>query len=149
MHNIPGGDHRFYNNLFVGGTGLSPYGSAALPMRMAGNVFLGGAKPAKQEAEPIVLPEFAPEVKLLDTADGHFLKIALGGAWAEQPRPLVTTDLLGKAWIPDLPFEQPDGSAYRLDRDYFGQPRNASSPTPGPLALKPDGTHVMKVWPKE
>jgi hypothetical protein len=36
---------------------------------------------------------------------------------------LVTTGLLGRARIPELPFENPDGSALAVDTDYRGKPR--------------------------
>ena len=45
----------------------------------------------------------------------------------------MTTELLGKASIPDLPFENADGSPLRLDTDYFGKQRNADNPFPGPF----------------
>ena len=46
LQKIPGGDDRFYNNIFVGDSGLAPYDKAAQPVQMAGNVFLKGAKPS-------------------------------------------------------------------------------------------------------
>ena len=36
----------------------------------------------------------------------------------------MTTELLGKAAIPNLPYEQPDGTPIRVNTDYFGKPRN-------------------------
>ena len=55
LRKTQGGDNRFFNNLFVGGTGLAPYDKATRPMQMAGNVFLKGAQPAKAEpgAHPV------------------------------------------------------------------------------------------------
>ena len=53
----------------------------------------------------------------------------------------MTTELLGRAKIPDLPFEKPDGSSYKLDTDYFGKMRNAESPFPGLFELPACGTH--------
>jgi len=32
----------------------------------------------------------------------------------------VTSAMLGKAVIPDLPYQQPDGSPIRIDNDYSG-----------------------------
>ena len=60
---------------------------------------------------------------------------------------MITTDLLGKASIPDLPYEQPDGSPYRIDSDYFGNSRNPSNPAPGPFASPPADRPRLKVWP--
>ena len=117
-------------------------------MRMAGNVFLKGAVAGKAEQAPLVLAEFDPGIKLVEEKDGVVLHITLDKAWAEkQPRQLVTTELLGKAKIPELPYEQPDGSPYRIDTDYFGKKRNAANPFPGPFELPEGGKQVLKVWP--
>jgi alpha-N-arabinofuranosidase len=148
LHNIPGGDSRFYNNLFVKPAGLASYDKAALPMQMAGNVFLEGAPAGKHEQDPLVLPAFDPGIKLADERDGVHLHVALDGAWpGRQSHPLVTTDLLGKATVPDLPFERPEGMPYRIDTDYFGRPRNVANPFPGPFELPAGGKHDLKVWP--
>lgn len=148
LRNIPGGDNRFFNNVFVNSDGLSGYDKAAQPMRMGGNVFLKGATPGKVEQTPLVLPEFDPGIKLVEEKDGVFLQITLDKAWVgKQPRDLVTTELLGKAAVPNLAYEKPDGSPYRIDTDYFGKKRNAANPYPGPFELPGDGRQVLKVWP--
>ena len=148
LRNIPGGDDRFYNNLFIEPAGLATYDSAAQPVQMAGNVFLKGAKSCKHEQEPTVLPEFDPGISLVEKADGLYLEISLDKAWTAKPtRQLVTTARLGRAKIPDLPYEQPDGSPYRLDSDYFGSKRDAANPYPGPFELPKGGKTVLKVWP--
>jgi len=149
LRKIPGGDDRFYNNLFIEPAGLAGYDKAAQPVQMAGNVFLKGAKPCKHEQDPLVLPEFDPGIKLVEKPDGLYVEVTLDKAWAEkQPRQIVTTERLGKAKIPDLPYEQPDGSLYHLDRDYFGGKRNTANPFPGPFELPADGKQVLKVWPQ-
>jgi hypothetical protein len=33
----------------------------------------------------------------------------------------ISTELLGRAFIPDLPCENPDGSPLKIDKDYFGR----------------------------
>ena len=59
----------------------------------------------------------------------------------------MTTELLGKAKIPDLPYEQPDGSPYRIDTDYLGRKRNDANPFPGPFELSKRNKQELKVWP--
>jgi alpha-N-arabinofuranosidase len=149
LRKIPGGDDRFYNNIFVGSnSGLAQYDKAAQPVWMAGNVFLKGAKPSAHEQNPLVLPEFDPQISLVEEKDGVYLQLTLDKAWTgKQSRQLVTTELLGKAKIPDLPYEQPDGTPYRLDRDYSGGRRNAANPYPGPFEQPQGGKQVLKVWP--
>ena len=146
MHNNPSGDSRFYNNLFVARGDLSPYDTAGLPVWMSGNVFLKGAKPSKHEKAPVVQPEFDPALKLVEKTDGFVLEIRLDKGWAAQrTRKLVTSDLLGKATIPNLPYEQPDGKPIRVNIDYLGNSRNELNPTPGPFENPGTGPLTLKV----
>jgi len=150
LRNIQGGDDRFYNNLLVGQAGLAGYDNAAQPVQMGGNVFLKGAQPSKHEQDPLVQPASDPAIRVVEQPDGVTLEITLDKAWAQQKnRPLVTTELLGKAKIPDLPFEQADGSPYRIDTDYFGRKRNMENPFPGPFENPGTGTLSLKVWQGE
>jgi len=149
LRNIPGGDDRFYNNVLVG-RGFEGYDKAGLPLWMHGNVFLNKAQPSSSEKSALALPDFDPGIKLIEKTDGVYLEITVDKAWPEQTRrPLVTTDLLGKAKIPDLPYQRPDGSPFRLDTDYLGRERNAANPFPGPFELHEGGKRVLKVWPAD
>jgi hypothetical protein len=114
---------------------------------MAGNVFLNGAKPSKYEPNALVLSQANPELKLVEKSDGTYLQITSSEAWTGQQRQLVTTDLLGRAKTPDLRYEQPDGSPYRIDTDYLGRKRNPADPFPGPVEPVDDGQPSLKVWP--
>jgi len=148
LRNIQGGDDRFFNNLFVGKAGLAAYDKATRPIHMEGNVFLKGAKPSKHEEDPLVREGFDPGIRLIEKPDGVALEVSLEKAWAEKPsRHLVTTARLARAAVPDLPYEQPDGSPYRIDTDYFGKQRSAENPFPGPFALRDGGKQVLEVWP--
>ena len=148
LHDNPCGDDRFYNNLIVQHGDLSQYDTARLPMWMNGNVFLKGAKPAKHETEPLLKPEFDPKLNLVEKADGFYLELILDKVWSvERIRKLVTTDMLGKAVIPNLPYEHPDGSPLRVDTDYFGKKRNEKNPSAGPFENPAVGKQLtLKVW---
>jgi len=148
LRNIQGGDDRFFNNIFVSYDGLAPYDKAAQPVQMAGNVFLKGAQSSRHEQDPLVRPEFDPGIKLVEEKDCVYLHIMLDKTWPEkQTRRLVTTELLGRAKIPDLSYEKPDGSLYCIDTDYSGKRRNTANPFPGPFELPGGGRQVLKVWP--
>ena len=115
---------------------------------MQGNVFLGKTKPCKHEKTPLLRPDFDPALKLVKQADGWYLDIALDKDWGTaQTRKLVTTELLGKAATPKLPYEQPDGAPLCLDTDYFGKTRAEPNPFPGPFELPEGGKQRLKVWP--
>jgi len=146
LHDNPGGDDRYYNNLFVGHADLTRYDTAPLPVHMDGNVFLNGAKPSKSEANPVVKADLHPELKLVAKPDGLHLEGNMDNVLAgDRTRKLVTTKLLGKAVVPNLPFEQPDGEAIRVDRDYFGHQRKGANPAPGPFAKPLQGILDFKV----
>jgi alpha-N-arabinofuranosidase len=147
FHDNPRGDDRYYNNLLAGRGDLSQYDDAKLPVWMNGNVFLKGAKPSKHEAAPLVQPEFAPALKLVEQAGDLYLEMKYDPAWnTERTRKTVTTKLLGRAVIPKAAYEQPDGTRIRINTDYFGRKRNESNPTPGPFENPGRGDLKIKVW---
>ncbi len=147
LHGNPSGDDRYYNNIFVGHNGLAPYDRATLPVFMAGNVFVKGAKPSKHESSPLVQPDADPGIKLVEESDGMYLKITVDKGWTQKQRQLVTTALLGRAKIPNLAYEQADGSPLRIDTDYFGAKRSGTNPSAGPFERSDEGALVLKVWP--
>jgi alpha-L-arabinofuranosidase len=147
FHDNPRGDDRYYNNLFVHRADLSQYDNAPLPMRMSGNVFLDGAKPSKFEKNPLVETNFDAALRLVKQPDGWHLQMKFNQAWTkDRTRQFVTTALLGKAVIPNLPYEQPDGAPIRIATDYFGKPRNEANPAPGPFANPGNGLLTVNIW---
>ena len=140
-------DLRYFNNLFVGRANLSVYGKGEANVRATGNVFLAGTKPSVHDRDAVVAADFDPGVTLRETADGWWLEMAIDPAWvSRRKRAVVTTELLGKAKIPDARFEQPDGTPYRLDTDYFGNKRSIERLAPGPFQF-PRGKRIrVKVW---
>ena len=132
LHNIPGGDDRFFNNVFVQGSTLAPYEKFADSVHMDGNVFLGS------------------KARLIRKAEGIYLELPLDESSSRRKqRPLVTSGLLGRTKISNQPFEQPDGTPYRLDTDYFGKKRITDNPAPGPFAVQQEKALSVKVWPRE
>jgi alpha-N-arabinofuranosidase len=147
LHDNPSGDDRIYNNLFVGPADWSPYDAARLAVRMDGNVFLKGAKPSRREPAPRVIADFDPALRLVEAADGFHLEMTLDRVLSDgRTRRLVTTALLGKAAIPNLGYERPDGGPLAIATDYFGRPRNEANPTPGPFEHLGPGRLDLKVW---
>jgi len=140
------GDVRFYNNLLTGPINLGVLDTATLPVWLEGNVYFKGAKPSKADRLAMVLPDFDPKIKLLGREDGCYLEITMDQAWSQPVRHLVTTGLLGKATVPNLPFENSDGSSIRLNTDYFGKKRNEANPFPGPFEFSGNGNQLIKVW---
>ncbi len=159
LHNNPGGDMRFINNLFVNGGNASQYHKAMLPVTFDGNVFTKGSKRplpeniksvkevAAIEKYTLDKPDFDAKANLTGGRDGIYLEIILDKNWnTGQRRNLVTSELMGKAIIPDLPFENTDGSKVVIDTDYLHKKRNTQNPSPGPFEISGSGKQKIKVW---
>lgn len=168
LHGNNPGDDRFYNNIFAGRApeGMTMlmeenrgpdkpgpparYEDDALPTAMGGNLYINGAVPHELDAEPMVRGQDAANLVVIRKEDGVYIEWNANPAWVnEQERRLVTTQMLGRARVPDMEFEHADGSAISIDSDYFGSKRDASNPAPGPFAGSKDGKQLIKVWPRE
>ena len=147
MHDNPCGDDRYYNNIFVQSADLSQYDKAALPVWMAGNIFIHGAKPSSHEKDPRLLSITDPNIRLIEKADGFYLEADFSGAGKRMlGDQLVTTELLGKTVIAGQAYEHPDGSPIVIDTDYFGHKRGRSRLMSGPFESLGSGKFNMKVW---
>jgi alpha-L-arabinofuranosidase len=148
--NIKGGDNRFYNNLFVGrgestdtkggstpppsaGYGLQMYNARELPLQTGGNVYYFGALPYRNDKQAVVQPAFDPGVKLDTRGQRVFLHLSISPEIKEAETDVVTTEMLGQAKIPAVPYENADGSPLRINTDFFGKKRNKNNPSPGPF----------------
>jgi len=147
LSNISGGDNRFYNNIIVGGKGLQIYNDAALPVQADGNVYLKGAAAYRDETNFAALPKFNPNIKVVEEEDGVYVQLTLPPAHFKLRNKLVTTALLGKARIPNLPFVNFDGVPLKIDSDYCAQIRNTNNPSAGPFKNAKEGKVRIKVWP--
>lgn len=151
---IPGGDNRYYNNLFLNGKhkkteenyryGLSEYNNAAYPMFVSGNVYFMHNKPYDQEENNIVRKDFDPDAVIEDEGDRVYLSFSIAGLDDFQIQE-ITTELLGKAKLPKQAYEQPDGTPIVFDRDYFGQQRTGN-PAPGPFGEIKEGRQRIRIW---
>ena len=169
LHDNPSGDVRFFNNLYVLAGNARQYDEVLLPVVMSGNVYtkgtnaplaeertkrFGGLSEAlraklqgKREDGALDKRDFDAGAKLTFEKDGVYLEMAMDPAWlSERKRSLVTARLLGRVLIPDLPFENPDGSQVSVGQDYFGKPRNPANPSPGPFEIAASGMQKIKVW---
>ena len=134
MHDCPVGDVRLYNNLLAARANFNAYDGATWPVAAAGNVFTKGAQASKFDTDALLKPDFDPGVKLTRKDDGWYLEINADSKWAaEQKRKLVTTELLGKAKIPDLPFRKPRRLAAQARHRLLRQQAQRGQPVPRPV----------------
>ena len=170
----PSGDVKFYNNLFLNKGDASQYSKTLLPVFFDGNVFTKGSKrpildtiekkfgelseqgkekfknsklePAV-ELNSIIKQDFDAEIKLITEDTNTYLEINLDKNWLTTvKRNIVNTVILGKTIVPNLPFENSDGTFVNIDTDYFGKLRNNNNPSPGPIEIGVSGKQKIKIW---
>lgn len=154
---IISGDDRFYNNIFIGKShktsaeskfkyGLEGYNDAKLPVWMNGNAYYNGAKPSDKDVNFTIDPAFDPKLKLVEDGKDVYLQIAFNQNIYDQKLKMITTEMLGKAKIPKARFDNPDGTALKIDTDYFGKKRSEIDPSVGPFENPGKGELKLKVW---
>jgi len=154
---ILGGDDRFYNNIFVGSGdksdnnnkmkhGTEVYNNAKLPVWMSGNIYFWGAKPSDKEKNTIGSSGFNPGIKLVETGENVFLQFGFDNSYIGNKVEIITTEKLGKAKVPRVLFENPDGTPVNIDKDYFGHSRSGENAVAGPFVDLGKGNLVLKVW---
>lgn len=151
---ITNGDHRFYNNIFVGKGkdskikyGLSVYEPAKWPIYAEDNIFCNGAEPMAGKGQGIVADKYNPGIQLEETADGVYLSCTVNENYFSslQTKP-VNASRLGVAKLNHLPYEHFDGTPFVLDKDYFGTIRSKQSPMVGPIESLSSSMKRIKVW---
>ena len=146
-HDNPSGDVRLLNNVFAGRADLAKYDTPRLPVVAQGNVFLGQARPTTLESEAVRRADDRQSIRVVERDNGFYLEFASDTSWAgTSARKIVTGETLGRVAISGLPFENPDGTPVRIDRDYFGTARDPATMFPGPFASVAAGPSI-KIWP--
>jgi hypothetical protein len=148
------GDNRFFNNIFVGGTpeiqgrfsGLKGYANTEFfPVFANQNVYMNGAQPFPKEKNFLEL-ETDPKIRVLEEGENVSVRFDFDSKINRFKTSTVTTKMLGEALIPNLPFENPDGSPVKIDYNYFGTKRKTGNPTPGPFEKPKKGENQLEVW---
>ena len=158
---IQSGDDRFLNNVFVPSrlqptgwlaaarNGMEAFNGAEAPMIARGNLFFPNAPASEFEQKPVQRVQDSPNITFFEKEDGFYLTITVDEVWTNSSRSLVTSAILGKTRTGGENFEQPDGTPYRIDTDYFGKKRNFENPTVGPFEITKTGKQMIQVWPKD
>lgn len=130
LADVPGGDTRWYHNLLGPRAKLEQYHGFNAVVQQ-GNQHLAQLPLLEQKGTKLRLVWKQPVDIMVDKSD------------AAQ---IVTSHLLGITAISKLPFVQSDGSAYRLDSDFFNIPRTTVRPGPFTEVLSDDRSRW--VWPR-
>ena len=102
--------------------------------------------PCTSETNSVVRMGPNPDVKVAEEGKSMHLHLTLDHSWQIPYTTPVTTQCLGLAAVPKVAYENADGTPLTVDTDYFGKPRNATNPSPGPFEDPGEGKLTLKVW---
>lgn len=113
---------------------LEPAHAGHLPVWAKGNAYFNGAKAWDKESNPLVDDVHNVTVNLKETEDGGWkLETNVYDFLKDYRCGMVNTQILGNAFEPDEPFENPDATPITFDSDFFGGHRGIDV-IPGPFA---------------
>ena len=101
---------------------------------MEGNLYLNGAVPPVFDKHPVVLADVKPPFRLVN-ADG-LVEWSVDPAWLRRAAPCDRH--CQTSWhrpSAGLPYEMPDGSPVKVDRDFSEVVRSSKTPCPAQLRL--------------
>lgn len=151
---ITQGDHRFYNNIFIGRNdqkvnyGLVDFDQSKWPIYAEDNVFCNGAKPMTGKEQGWIETSVNPNLRLEETNGAVYLVSDVNlNDLKNFKGNMIDPERLGITKLSGFPFENPDGTPFVSDKDYFGASRS-SAPVAGPFESLSSTTRI-KVWPLE
>jgi hypothetical protein len=149
---IINGDHRYYNNVFIGGDdskaqyGLSAYNKATWPIFAKGNLFLNGAKMKKGTEENNLENSSNPKLKMEEKDNHVYLSMNIDpNILSNLKTNIIDTQTLGTTKLSGLSFELSNGDRLIINKDYLDKSRSSQSPTAGPFENVSNPINVQ-VW---
>ncbi|MGI5896582.1 MAG: right-handed parallel beta-helix repeat-containing protein [Oscillospiraceae bacterium] len=112
---------------------LEPAHFQHLPVWAKGNVYFNGAKAYRKETDHLVDTEHQVTVEVVEKDGKPVLSTNLYEFLKDFTVDMVNTEVLGCAFEPEQPYENPDGTPITFDEDYLGKHRGIRI-LPGPLA---------------
>lgn len=170
-----GGDDRWYNNLFVGGSDESRscgtdwydgspvsleeyigrvraqgHGDVELYQKVRQSAYISGNAylgGAKHfDREDIFSESLAdPAVRVTEDGGTVYLELELPEGFSARGTSVITSQVLGAPRLVGQRFEAPDGGSIRLDRDMTGAER-PTHPAVGPVENVRPGINKIPVW---
>lgn len=111
-------------------------GNAVLPVAMGGNVYLNNAVSSSHDPHAPSSEQKGIDISIDQNEGKVSVEVNDPDLLRAASSMVTTSDLLGKAYHADMAFEQPDGSPYRFDSDFFGHRRPDAGLTAGPFELE-------------
>jgi len=145
----------YINNLFAGqicdggeSERFTPY-HYPHSTKVAENIlYLNGAVSYKNGLDKTVDANFNSTIQIQDKSDGIYLLSKMNNESVNMASKKITSFDLGEAVVPEVPFENFDGTVILFNKDYFNKSREDGKNSVGPFRNLSFGDQSLKVWDK-
>ncbi|MEG2146703.1 MAG: right-handed parallel beta-helix repeat-containing protein [Lachnospiraceae bacterium] len=117
---------------------------AHLPVYTGGNLYMNNAEPCDKEKDFQIEQNHKIELLLKEQNHTYTLETNAYAYVLEYEKQMISTEILGEAFEPEQPFDNPDGSKIVFDVDYFGKPRE-SNPQVGPFEIHSKKKEILEL----
>jgi parallel beta-helix repeat protein len=137
---------KIYNNIFIyqGLRLLQGTGNAA-----DYNVFLEGARKSAYFDSNSVVDAAATDFSYTSDTNGISISFNVNNAPFGLACPLITNPFIGHFPLPNQGLEYNNGNPITIDKDFYGNARNVSGPTPGPFEDLKVGANSYILFPAD
>jgi hypothetical protein len=109
-------------------------------------LFLNGAIPYINGINDIVNKKSDLNIQIEEKADGFYLCLKLSNDFTKIESKIINSFDLGEAMVPQVIFENPDGTSILFNQDYFNKSREGDLNSIGPFRDLSSGEQSIKVW---
>jgi hypothetical protein len=146
--------NRIFNNTIIGGEGfardqLVRHNADVSDTEVDHNIYLNGAGPFPNKDEKSVAIASRADMKLEVGDRAATLNLDLPPAALEGKHPPITSEMIGKVPLADMPMEHPDGKPLDITTDYFGRSIVPARVLAGPFQDLREGENSFALWPKQ
>ena len=141
-------DQQWFNNLFIGGSGLKPAPEGRPGYAIDHNVYLDGVgkHPSLDQAGIAGVKPSGSRFK--SESRSATLEFNADSAIFGKTCPRISSATIGKLSVSKMTIETPDGRPLEIATDYFGQPIQSGHVLPGPFQAMKAGTNSLNLWPR-
>jgi hypothetical protein len=127
---------------------ISEMSNVKLPVMAENNLYLNGAVQYKSGLNEVVFKNDEAEIRIEEKEDGFYLHLNAKGDFRNVESKVINSFDFGEAMVPEVLFDNPDGTPVLFNVDYFNKSRERNSNLAGPFSNLSMKNNTVKLWPK-
>jgi hypothetical protein len=127
---------------------ISEMSKVKLPVMAENNLYLNGAVQHKNGLNEVVFKNTETEIRIEEKGDGIYLYLNTKGDFRNVESKILNSFAFGEAIVPEVLFDNPDGTPVLFNVDFFNADREGNSNLAGPFSNLSMKKSTVKLWPK-